>query len=74
MGYVISAGEGRLYERVKPYVFAAYEDVDVNYYVTKQVLSAAAWVLEFFDVTEEELRKEAGKEKETKSLTDFMRN
>jgi DNA polymerase I len=74
VGYVILAGEGRLYSRVKPYVFAAYEELDINYYVTKQVVPAAARVLEFFGVTEEELLKVAEKGKEKKSLMDFMGN
>ena len=72
VGYVILAGEGRLYDRVKPYVFAAYDEVDIDYYVTKQVVPAAARVLEFFGVTEEELLKPMKKEKETQSLMDFV--
>ena len=74
VGYVILTGEGRLYSRVKPYVFAAYDELDVNYYVTKQVVPAASRVLEFFGVTEEELLKATGTEKEKKSLKDFMGN
>jgi DNA polymerase I len=74
VGYVILAGEGRLYSRVKPYVFAAYEELDVNYYVTKQVVPAASRVLEFFGITEEELLKATEKEKEKKSLMDFVGN
>jgi DNA polymerase I len=74
VGYVILTGEGRLYDRVKPYLFAAYDEVDTDYYVSKQVVPAAARVLEFFGVTEEEMLKAARKEKETKSLMDFMRN
>jgi len=74
VGYVILAGEGRLYDRVKPYVFAVYDEVDIEYYVSKQVVPAAARILEFFGITEEELLKPTKKEKETKSLMDFMRN
>ncbi len=72
VGYVILAGEGRLYDRVKPYVFAAYDEVDTEYYVTKQVVPAAARVLEFFGIKEEELLKPM--EKETRSLMDFVGN
>jgi DNA polymerase I len=72
VGYVILAGEGRLYDRVKPYVFAVYNEVDIDYYVSKQVVPAAARVLEFFGVTEEELLKPKGKEKEARSLMDFV--
>ncbi len=72
VGYVILAGKGRLYDRVKPYVFATYDEVDTEYYVTKQVVPAAARVLEFFGIKEEELLKPI--EKETRSLMDFVRN
>jgi DNA polymerase I len=74
VGYVILIGEGRLYDRVKPYVFASYNEVDVDYYVSKQVVPAAARVLEFFGITEESLLKPAKKEKETRSLMDFVGN
>ena len=72
VGYVILAGEGRLYDRVKPYVFAVYDEVDVEYYVSKQVVPAAARVLEFFGVGEEELLKPVKKGKE--SLMGFVGN
>jgi DNA polymerase I len=74
VGYVIVAGEGRLYQRVKPYLFASYDEVDVNYYVTKQVVPAAARVLQFFGVAEGELLKATEKEKGSKSLMEFMGN
>ncbi len=74
VGYVILTGEGRLYERVKPYVFADYAEVDVDYYVSKQVVPAAARVLEFFGVTEEKLLKDMSKTgKETKNLMDYVK-
>ncbi len=73
VGYVILKGKGRLYNRVKPYVFAKYEEVDVDYYVTNQVLPAAARILAFFDVTEEELLKKETKEtEEIRSLMDYV--
>jgi DNA polymerase I len=74
VGYVILAGEGRLYDRVKPYVFAVYDEVDIDYYVSKQVVPAAARVLEFFGVTEEELLKPERKENRARSLMDFVEN
>jgi len=70
VGYVILTGAGRLYDRVKPYVFASYAEVDVDYYVSKQVVPAAVRVLEFFGVTEEKLLKPAKKGKE--SLMGFV--
>lgn len=72
VGYVVVVGSGRLYERVKPYVFSSYEEVDIEYYVSKQVVPAAARVLESFGITEEQLLKSGVKEKETRRLTDFF--
>ena len=74
VGYVVVVGSGRLYERIKPYVFASYDEVDIEYYVSKQVVPAAARVLESFGITEEQLLKSGVKEKETRRLTDFFRN
>lgn len=72
VGYVVLSGKGRLYGRVKPYVFASYDEVDVDYYVTNQVVPAAARVLAFFNVTIDELLKGTRELKETRSLTDFF--
>lgn len=73
VGYVILAGKGRLYTRVKPYVFAKNDEVDVDYYVTNQVLPAASRILAFFDVTEAELLKKETKEtEEIRSLMDYV--
>jgi len=74
IGYVVVAGTGRLYERVKPYMFASYDEVDIEYYVTNQVVPAAARVLECFGITEEQLLagKASDKERETRRLTDFF--
>ena len=71
VGYVVLAGKGALYLRVMPYVFAKTEDVDVDYYVTNQVLPAAARILSFFNVTQKELEL-ITKEEKTKSLTDYF--
>lgn len=38
IGYVIVAGPGRLYEKAKPYVLASYDEVDLEYYVSNQVV------------------------------------
>ncbi|MEM3730468.1 MAG: DNA polymerase domain-containing protein [Candidatus Bathyarchaeia archaeon] len=72
IGYVVVSGSGRLYERVKPYTFASYDDIDIEYYVTKQVAPAAARVLESFGITEEQLLTSKFEEKETRRLTDFF--
>jgi DNA polymerase I len=72
VGYVILAGKGRLYSRVKPYVFAKLDEVDVEYYITNQVLPAAARILAFFDVTEAELLQETRETAEIRSLMDYV--
>jgi DNA polymerase I len=72
VGFVILLGKGRLYSRVKPYVFAKYDEVDVDYYVTNQVVPAAARILGFFGVTEKELISEEKKSEESRSLTDYL--
>jgi len=72
IGYVAVAGTGRLYERVKPYMFASYDEVDIEYYVSKQVVPAAARILESFGITEEQLLTSKAEEKETRRLTDFF--
>jgi DNA polymerase I len=72
VGYVVVTGSGRLYERVKPYMFASYDEVDVEYYVTNQIVPAAARVLECFGITEEQLLKAGPEEGVTRKLTDFF--
>lgn len=74
VGYVVIVGAGRLYERVKPYMFAGYDEVDIEYYVTNQIVPAAARVLECFGITEEQLLKTKISEKESgvRKLTEFF--
>ncbi len=73
VGYVILKGKGQLYRRVKPYIFADYEEVDVDYYVTNQVLPSALRILQFFNITPEELfKKETAKTEERGNLMDYV--
>ncbi len=55
IGYVIVAGPGKLYEKAKPHVFASYDEIDIEYYVSKQVLPVASRILSMFDITEDKL-------------------
>ena len=57
---------------MKPYVFAKYDEVDVDYYVTNQVVPAAARILGFFGVTEKELISKKKESEESRSLTDYL--
>jgi DNA polymerase I len=73
VGYVVLGGKGALYSRVTPYVFAKPDEVDVDYYVTNQVLPAAARILGYFNVSEKELqRKQAKETQEIRSLMDYL--
>ena len=73
VGYVVLSGKGRLYSRVRPYVFADLAEVDVDYYVTNQVIPVATRILSFFNVSENGLhRKETKEVDENKSLTDYF--
>ena len=73
VGYVVLKGKGRLYSRVKPYVLAKYDEVDIDYYITNQVLPAAIRILELFNVTMEDFLEKHGKEaEESRSLMDYV--
>jgi len=69
VGYVIVKGEGKLYTKAKPYMFATEKDVDTEYYVANQVVPAAARILAMFNVREEELY---GTRMGKTSLSDFL--
>lgn len=71
VGYVVLQGKGPLYAHVAPYVYAKEDQIDVDYYVTNQVLPAAARILTFFNVTQKELESKT-KEEKTRSLTDYI--
>jgi DNA polymerase I len=72
VGYVVVVGTGRLYEKIKPYIFASYDDIDVEYYVSKQVVPAAARILESFGITEEQLLSVKEEKKETRKISEFF--
>jgi hypothetical protein len=55
IGYVIVAGLGKLYEKAKPYVFASYDEIDTEYYVSKQILPVASRILGMFGTKEDQL-------------------
>jgi DNA polymerase I len=55
VGYVINAGSGKLYQKAKPYFLTTYDKVDIEYYVTNQVVPAASRILALFNIPEESL-------------------
>jgi DNA polymerase elongation subunit (family B) len=58
---------------VKPFQFAKIDEVDVDYYITNQIVPAAARILGFFNVTEKELiTKDTKESQESRSLMDYF--
>ncbi|MEM2110679.1 MAG: DNA polymerase domain-containing protein [Candidatus Bathyarchaeia archaeon] len=72
IGYVVTSGSGRLYNRVKPFALASYDEVDVEYYVTNQVVPAASRILSMFNIKEEELLSVKPKFAEPRTLSSFF--
>jgi len=72
IGYVITVGAGKLYAKAKPYALASYDEVDVEYYVTNQVVPAASRILTMFNIAEEDLLPTA--ESKPKTLTEFSKD
>ncbi len=67
IGYIIVRGSGPLYTRAKPYFMVERGEVDVDYYIDKQVVPAALRILGYFGVSEKKL-KGGGQS----SLLDFL--
>lgn len=70
IGYIIATGAGKLYEKAKPYVLSSYGEVDVEYYVTNQIVPAASRILTLFGISEDTLVPSKG----AKSLLEFTEN
>ncbi|MEM2942815.1 MAG: DNA polymerase domain-containing protein [Candidatus Bathyarchaeia archaeon] len=68
IGFVIVKGSGRLYERAKPCLMASIDEVDVEYYVSSQVLPAAMRVLGMFGLEEDDVLAGTG----ASSLSRYM--
>jgi len=68
VGYVIVKGSGPLSTRAKPYFMASIDEIDVDYYIDKQVIPAALRILAYFGVTDKQLKSGASQ----KSLLDFL--
>ncbi len=68
IGYVIVKGVGNISKRAKPYFVVKPGEVDVNYYVDKQIVPAVLRILGYFGVTEKTLKSGARQA----SLLDFL--
>ena len=70
IGYVVVKGSGRISSRVKPYIAAKPEEVDLDYYVDRQIVPAALRILEYFGVSEKQLKSSG---RAARSLFDYAR-
>lgn len=68
IGYIVVKGSGPLSKKVKPYFAVKPEEIDVDYYIDKQVVPSALRILSYFGVTERRL-KSGGRQT---SLLDFF--
>jgi DNA polymerase I len=69
IGYIVVKGSGKVSEKAKPYVAVkSPEEIDIDYYVKRQIIPAALRILEYFGVREEHF---LGGKKQA-SLTDFF--
>ncbi|MEM4623200.1 MAG: DNA polymerase II [Desulfurococcaceae archaeon] len=70
IGFVVLKGSGKISERAEPYMFVKDpRSIDYNYYIDHQVIPAALRILEYFGVTEAQLKKvSSGK----KSLFEYL--
>lgn len=55
VGYVITKGPGKLFQKAKPFNQVKPEDVDIEYYLENQIKPAAMRILEGFGVNENQL-------------------
>jgi DNA polymerase I len=55
VGYVVTKKGTKLYEKAQPYFEVTPDQVDTEYYVSSQVVPAAARILEIFGIRQDEL-------------------
>ncbi|MGQ9679821.1 MAG: DNA-directed DNA polymerase [Candidatus Bathyarchaeia archaeon] len=55
IGYVITLKGDKLYEKAKPYNFATYSEIDLDYYIESQIKPVALRILKQFNICREEL-------------------
>ncbi|MEM2756929.1 MAG: DNA polymerase II, partial [Sulfolobales archaeon] len=56
VGYVVVKGGGSISSRAYPYIAVRVEDIDTDYYVDHQIVPAALRILEYFGVSEKQLK------------------
>jgi len=55
IGYIVTKKGGKLYEKAQPYFAVTPDQVDTEYYVSNQVVPAAARILEVFKIGQDQL-------------------
>ena len=55
IGYIITKKGGKLYEKAEPYFAVTPDQADVEYYVSSQIVPAAARILEVFNIGADQL-------------------
>jgi len=68
VGYVIVKGSGKISSRARPYTMVSSRDIDVNYYLDHQIIPAALRILEYFGISEKQLKIAS---RGTRTLFDF---
>jgi DNA polymerase I len=61
IGYIITKKGAKLYEKAQPYFAVTPDQIDVEYYISGQVVPAAARILELFNIGQDELLSGAQK-------------
>ncbi|MET1160224.1 MAG: DNA polymerase II [Thermoprotei archaeon] len=70
IGYVIVKGVGKVSSRAEPYILVKDPNkIDPNYYIDHQIIPAAMRILEYFGISETQLKKATTPQK---SLFDFL--
>ena len=71
VGYIVVKGSGKISERAEPYLLVKDPRVvDVDYYIDRQIIPSALRILEYFGVSEAQIRKVSAGGK--KSLFDYL--
>ncbi len=71
IGYVIVKGVGKISSRAEPYILVKDPSkIDVNYYIDHQIIPAALRILEYFGISEAQLKKSTSAPQ--KSLFDYF--
>ena len=69
VGYIITLGSGKLYEKAKPYQLASKNELDIEYYISNQVIPAISRILEPLGVNVQRILSSGT----TRTLMDYIK-